>query len=390
MDGSAPHGPHSNTEAAVTAMQADPSGYGRVMTTYTKAGWRGVLPLKRGTKWPPPAGHTGYDGADPAGRLMLDWVTQHRDGNVALRLPKGVVGIDVDAYGSKRGDLALAGLEERYGALPPTWWSTSRGPGLSRISLYRCPDDLILPGQLADSIEAIQHHHRYTVVWPSVVEGRVYRWYTPDDQISSRPPKPHELAYLPEAWHEIERRARPRPTESYVPRAVEGDWSKAVVRYHAEGVEGLSAPGGRHDAMLPVVLTLVRLDHDGHPGASEALEDMRARFVAAVADRATVQDAEAEWRRMEQGAEGHVAVTPSLRGGYEDLKAKPLLGTSPPSNERAMPAVTIGDFDDAEAGEGQAEDEAEFDGGDWGFVDLEPFLSGTFQRPQPTLLEMDE
>ncbi len=161
--------------AAAHAPTAGP--YVASLTSYTKAGWRGVLPIPAGAKWPPPDGHTGHQGDDPDGPTLVAWRNQprHQHANVALRLPAGVVGIDVDDYGSKKGYAELLELEQLYGPLPDTWTSTSRGPGPSRIAFYRCTDELVLPGKLAPAIEAIQRHHRYAVVWPSVVEGRRYR-----------------------------------------------------------------------------------------------------------------------------------------------------------------------------------------------------------------------
>ena len=38
-------------------------GYADAAQAYWDKGWRGVLPLKRGAKWPPPKGFTGYNGA---------------------------------------------------------------------------------------------------------------------------------------------------------------------------------------------------------------------------------------------------------------------------------------------------------------------------------------
>jgi hypothetical protein len=356
------------------AQPTQPTGYGRAASTYRRAGWDGVLPLDKGSKWPPPDGHTGYEGRWPTGQQILEWVTARRDANVALRLPQGVVGIDVDDYGSKKGADTLAELEARYGPLPATWSSTSRGDGPSRIHLFRCPEDLKLPGVPGTSIEAIQYHHRYCVVWPSVVEGRRYRWYTPDGQVTDRPPRISELAWLPDDWHRLERRPRP-VIDNYVPRAVTGDWSKAVEKYHAEGVAGLGQPGGRHDAMLPVILTLVRLDHDGHPGATEALDDLRGRFIAAVGDRSSAAQAESEWQRMEDGAGDHVATTPSLRGTYEDLKRR-----DDPPKAPSAPVVAL------QADEEPPEDEEEVERSSWDYVNPDAYLDGSYQRPQPDFL----
>ena len=372
--------------AAAHAPTAGP--YVASLTSYTKAGWRGVLPIPAGAKWPPPDGHTGHQGDDPDGPTLVAWRNQprHQHANVALRLPNGVVGIDVDDYGSKKGATELEQLEQLYGPLPDTWTSTSRGPGPSRIAFYRCTDELVLPGKLAPAIEAIQRHHRYAVVWPSVVEGRPYRWYAPDGTPMDRPPKLDELAWLPDGWHNIQKPARPTPDAHYTPRAVDGDWSKAVTRYHGEGVQGLALPGGRHDSMLPVVMTLVRLDHDGHPGAAEALDDLRSRFVAAVSDRSGPSEALKEWDRMEAGAEAHVAVTPSLRGSYDDLRAdyreRTLTDPEPPDRQ----PLAGDDWDQPTPDDDDDEPVDEYDPDEWELVDLTEHVAGTFQRPQPTFL----
>lgn len=351
-------------------------GYAGAARAYRKAGWQGVLPLKNGTKWPPPEGFTGRAGEWPAGLLVLEWEDRFPNGGVALRVPRGVVGIDVDCYGAKRGDETLEALTQRYGPLPPTWSSTSRGPGPSRILLFRCPEDLELPGAPGPSIEVIQHHHRYLVVWPSVVEGRRYRWYDPAGELSDGIPRLDELAWLPDDWHHLRR--PPRPVQEFVPRAVDGDWTPAVNRQHGDGTAALKAAGGRHDAMLPVVMALVRLDNLGHPGAAEALDDLHARFVAAISDRSDPKSAESEWRRMEDGAADKVAATPSTRSRYEDRRI----------DDRQPPEVAFGDFTEPVEylpPEAQPEVEAEPEHG-WEIVDLTEYLAGTWSRPEPMFL----
>src|SRR5678816_3898952 len=83
--------------------------------------------------------------------------------------------------------------------------STARGivtdAGLSRIMFYRVPVGRYAT-RLGDSIEIIQRHHRYAVVWPSIHSGvrDVYRWYEPDGFVAGRVPGPAELPELPAAW----------------------------------------------------------------------------------------------------------------------------------------------------------------------------------------------
>ena len=86
----------------------DSLGYGDAAQAYWDKGWVGVLPLKRGSKWPPPTGFTGYENPDPSYPDILQWSELYPDGNICLRLPDSVIGIDVDAYGAKTGEAAFA------------------------------------------------------------------------------------------------------------------------------------------------------------------------------------------------------------------------------------------------------------------------------------------
>src|SRR4051812_22998134 len=96
--------------------------YGEAAWAYRRAGWMGVLPLPVGAKWPPPGGYTGWAGVEPSGADIQAWVDGPQGaGNVALRLPRGVYGLDVDNYAGKTGGAALASLTATHGPLPATW-----------------------------------------------------------------------------------------------------------------------------------------------------------------------------------------------------------------------------------------------------------------------------
>ena len=69
--------------------------YADLADIYRNRGWRGVLPLKPGTKSPPPAGYTGKSAPDPTDDQIEQW--KGCVGDVAVRMPDGVIGIDVDA-----------------------------------------------------------------------------------------------------------------------------------------------------------------------------------------------------------------------------------------------------------------------------------------------------
>jgi len=182
----------SNTE-----VPEEQTPFQRAADLYRQAGWSGTIVLPSGKKSPPPNGYTGYDGRWPAAGDVATW-----SGNIGLRLPDGVVGIDVDHYGAKRGADQLAELEARVCPLPPTWSSTRRGWGDSRIRFYRVPPGRQWPTKAATDIDVIQFSHRYSVVWPSVIDedGLRYQWFTPEGEEASAPPRADDLTFLPDLW----------------------------------------------------------------------------------------------------------------------------------------------------------------------------------------------
>ncbi|MGA0895039.1 MAG: AAA family ATPase [Ilumatobacteraceae bacterium] len=176
-------------------------GYAMVARQYFDAGWA-PLPLPAGQKASPPPGTTGADGMWPTIDDIDRWKAQHPAGNIALRMPDTVIGIDVDDYDDKGGGTTLDQLEAELGQLPATWVSTSRGQGgRSGIRLYRIPKGLRLPGVLGPGIDVIQHHHRYMLVPPSThPNGDRYRIYDKHGQRALQPPAIDELPTLPAAW----------------------------------------------------------------------------------------------------------------------------------------------------------------------------------------------
>ena len=155
--------------------------YAHAWQQYRAAGWTGIIPLPPRRKSPPPRGVTGPTGIWPSVADCLSWAEGREGaGNIALKLPHGVLGIDVDDYDGKPGAATLADAQERWGQLPPTWVSGARG-GLSGIRLYRVPEGLAWPGEVGPGIETVHSGHRYAVVWPSVHPdtGGTYQWDGP-------------------------------------------------------------------------------------------------------------------------------------------------------------------------------------------------------------------
>lgn len=193
------------------------SGFGDFAPHYLAAGWS-PLPLRHNSKWPPPDGTTGNDGAYVSGADLQDWLDhgvpegenqpsrsadEVRGGNIALRLPKNVVALDVDAYGEKPGAQTFARLQQTLGALPPTWRSSARTDGTSGIYLFRLPDGVESDfGDTGPGIETLRWNHRYAVVAPSLnpLSGTQYVWWWGAQM--TKAPRVDQLPELPGAWVE--------------------------------------------------------------------------------------------------------------------------------------------------------------------------------------------
>lgn len=280
---------------------ADTTTYAHAHGIYRRAGWTGPLPLPAGAKWPPPDGFTGWHGAYPSGADSQTWVDdypEYRDtGQLALRMPDDIVGIDVDHYGDKRGADTLAEAERRWGALPDAPRSSARGSGPSGIRFYRVPAGTVLRTRIGfpelglGDIEVIQRHHRYAVVWPSThPSGERYRWY--ETAGPDVPPIARGLLELPQGWLDNLAGAGEPGESAADPATVAG-----FARDHAVG-DGTASPAGpatafgrkieqgasRHDAAVEVACWATREARAGCYPAAAARGALRDAFVAALAE----------------------------------------------------------------------------------------------------------
>lgn len=302
----------------------DTQPYGEHAFDYHDAGWSSVFPLPARKKDPPPDRWTGRHGGWPSREQVDEWVARNPSGNIALRIPPGVIGIDVDAYGDKQGGTTFAELETECGPLPTTTMSTSRDDGVSGIRLYRVPDDFEAVGALP-GIELLQPHHRYAVVWPSVhPEGRTYRWVRSDTGEPAGIPDPAQLPELPEAWQQ---RLMSWSSGGTDKEDLGGDetrrllkaWSTAgmpcthVTQAHDDTVALLNEGIARHDTCNENQLYLLRLGEQGHPGVHTALKGLRDAFYTAIdGDR----DGSGEWNRGLTGAVAVVAGDPTAENKH--------------------------------------------------------------------------
>jgi P4 family phage/plasmid primase-like protien len=290
--------------------------YGGYASFYVLAGWRCVLPVPVRSKTPPPTGYTGDHGIDEvAPEVLAEWERAHADDSIALRLPAGVICIDIDHYDkpkvlpdgsvtivAKRGNDTIAEYEAKWGPLPPTWASTARGnpdtgAGASRTLFYRVP-----PGRYAttlgdprtSAVEILQRHHRYCVVWPSInpdANNAQYLWYGPGDLGEQRPPWIDELAALPSAWVIGLAEGASAASAAAAP-AHEGAALLATLlddtREPCADITNIAltaadeldhaAAGSRHDIATGRIFQLIRAGAFGHPGAGGVLADLRSRW----------------------------------------------------------------------------------------------------------------
>lgn len=273
--------------------------YASAAGNYVQAGWTCVIPVPL-EKSPPPEGFTGADGRDTQPSDLEYWAETSPNHSIALRMPDGIIGIDVDDYPKgkvvKHGAAQLAEREAQWGPLPATWSSTARGgsngdgPGLSRIMLFQVPARRYVT-KLGQDIEVIQRHHRYAVVSPSLHPsvGSTYTWYTPDGHRSERMPAPSELAVLPQAWVDgmADGATGQGPAaaghgdgQALLGQLLGDDRAACIDTTQAEdeAVRLLTGalPGSRHDTMTERVYHLILLGAEGHPGTGPALARLEA------------------------------------------------------------------------------------------------------------------
>jgi hypothetical protein len=311
----------------MTMTTTDP--YADTFDAYWRAGWRGVLPLPYRRKKTPPDGYTGRGYTEPSYADCTAWADSGPQ-NIALHLPRGVVGIDVDDYADKGGGATLQQLVAECGPLPPTWLSTSRGDGISGIRLFRVPDDIELIGALT-GIEIIQFSHRYVVCWPSIhpETGGTYEWIDEaTGETGGTVPPVESLPALPDAW--IVRLVR---TSAAADKA---DVSTAEVAaffaglpdgtpcQHMVAAAGLSMRDkSRHEAYNDAVLAVLARGRAGCPGATATLKRLKKSFTAEITTgdtaRATAAEAAGEWQRSVLGAVAlAVAERPEQGAGCPD------------------------------------------------------------------------
>ena len=334
---------------------------------YFQAGWAGVIPLPPKKKSAPPSGYTGWNGKDPSPKMIEMWCNEttgdyQAASNIAIHMPEGVLGVDVDHYGGKTGGDTLAQLEAELGALPPTRISGARNDGVSGIYWFRVEPGLRWPTGPGKDIEFIHKGHRYAVVWPSIHPdtGDRYIWVDHSGD-ECPPPDEDELAWMPDEWQvrftngEVREEQPEYRAATEAERAqclTEGEPCKAARNALAKYQERTTVQA-RHDSMIKTVMALVRLGEQGHLGVMSVLTELHKRFTGEVAPDRRDGSEQGEFQRAVNGAIAKVTATPTP----EDKKGR--CGEKQNINSGDRPRVDVrnaahaADWLRAELGRGQ-------------------------------------
>ena len=287
--------------------EADTADIHQTALHYGQQGWE-PLPIPPHTKSPPPGGHTGYNGQPVTKQHWDRWardgvrISEHgttvyngpiQQCNLGLRMPPGVIGIDIDHYNGKRGALTIAALEAELQPLPDTWTTTSRPGTPSGIGFYRIPPGILLRTKLAD-VEIIQSHHRYAVVAPSThPDRRPYTWLDPTGEQIDLDDIPHidDLPDLPWVWveylraHDNKTGAAEAATTAEVRQFIE----QHNTATHPRALNGITTSlsnytGSRHDTLIQHACWATREAAAGLYTAQQAIDTLAAWWATVMDD----------------------------------------------------------------------------------------------------------
>lgn len=300
--------------------------YSLAARSYFDAGWS-PIPLPPGQKFPPGDDYTGANGKyvdeltlkrwlDKGGSVSagkLSWVVGR--GQIALRLPPTVLGIDADMYEGKEGRATLAKAIEAWGELPPTFRTSSRKDG-SGILLFRIPEGLAWPGKLPQGggVELIRWDHRYAIVGPSRHDktGETYFWSFGESlEEVDEFPAVDELIDLPTDW--VDGLTSGRKWEERAALEMDADdvrlWlsdrnaemctvMRSTLTRYSRMLRAAGDDGGSHDVARDAAWAVIGDAHAGHGGIEAALTKLKKVFVPAVARRSDKRQAAGEWARI--------------------------------------------------------------------------------------------
>jgi hypothetical protein len=268
-------------------------------------------------------GYHGRDGLWPDETTTKLWAGRYKLANLALRLPRWVIGLDVDHYDDKTGGDTLYDLEEKLGYLLAGPTSTSREDGISGIRLFALPGDYVeanWPSQAGPDIEVITWYERYVIAAPSIHRsGREYEWMV-EGMGWGGIPSPSDLPMLSEDWCEYLIGLAGSGQEKWDGKSYDGSAAQWLRDYGSgERCQYITniAPrwrwairdnGSAHEAAKLAISQAIKAAAEGHTGINAALWDVRDAFISRVGERGAGErrrgegKAVQEWRSLVAGA----------------------------------------------------------------------------------------
>lgn len=256
---------------------------------YMMNGWE-PFPLPLGAKFPPPKGMTGKNREVEYDEYTATTEWFEGDSNIAIRLPNGVIGIDIDGH---EGVQSMHELQESLGELPFSFAITSRVNPLEEgyTMYFTVPEGReVLFAGIGKKIDIIRSHHRYSVVSPSIhPDGREYRWIDNDGNNLYEIPMLFDCEPLPEKW--VEYLCAPMITEKTVITKKESILFEAIhLDFDTDGKMCLSMQaftkkvwmedsGSRHDSTMMKVLKLASMAKSEHKGFDESIDIVKKVWV---------------------------------------------------------------------------------------------------------------
>lgn len=357
------------------------------LTSHYKAkGWAITTPLHAGKKYPPATGITGnvdylkrleaaetaWNNAEPGCNIGLVMATDNPEFDV--------IAIDVDHYGDKRGADNLAELEPQLGSLELSTVPRSTRRGADSLSAqfpFKVAKGYSWATSVCEAVDIVQAGHRYSAVYPSVVDGDQYTWYLGGNEIEI--PAIEDLPWLPQAWQDY---LQPTPARRGAHKADVESFKAALLWLKerclpgdAEAVE--VNPNARHDSMHTAVNELVSAAvFSGRPGVLASLKSLRKEFLTAT-----------------QGENRGFEFKQSVIGAVAYAKGQIEAGEERETNWNELQA-RLGDFSAlatglkdlfAEPEPVEVEEDSAPQVTAHGLVDLTAILNGTYQPLQPTV-----
>lgn len=280
---------------------------------YLEKGWS-PIPLPAGEKFPPPLNTTGNLPPIKEAETHKLWKGYGKGSNLGLRLqPHGdydVISLDVDQYDSKQGGTHISLLEDSLGSLgrDENPRSTRRDPNNpSGQTFFRVPKGVKWKQSACSDVEVVQMTHRYAAVYPSVVDGKQYKWYRGTEEIDV--PHVDDLPLLPEAWisylhkSKVGRLKKDQKT-NISPKSKDGfrdAWNWLRNNLSGWDVDGAMSEtlkktsdsdelrdrlrGNGHDTMVSAIHAVVMLGVEGHQGVKAALLKVKNNFIREISLR---------------------------------------------------------------------------------------------------------